>query len=414
MLVQYAVENYKSIKEEVIINFRADKNYCDSEWVIDCENSSAPLYKCIGLLGPNASGKSNILESLQFAFRFILNTINRKASSGINRIPFAFDDNMQNRPTVFEFVFYQKGIKYVYGFSVDDQEVQEEYLLAYYSVKPKTLFERSHGQQYKFKGNDVKLQKEIAEKTNSNRLYMPVAAEWGYEPLKIVYQWFEFHARQSLEWEFSVDSVGNMIRNIVKDRERKKVFIEELQKADFNIIDIYVLKKKLSPRTQDLVERILKELVGGVMEIPIPEDNFEIRIVHENRNGQRFDIALKEDSAGTERIVESISEFLYISQYGGLMLEDELGKSYHTMLTEHFLQMIKSSSVNSGNAQLFFTTHQTKVLKVLNPDQVYLVDKDETGATVVKLLDDYVIRENDNIELGYLKGRYGSVPYMRG
>lgn len=414
MLVQYAVENYKSIKEEVVINFRADKKYSDSEWVIKSENSSVSLYKCIGLIGPNASGKSNILESLHFAFRFILNTINRKASSEINRIPFAFGDDMQEKPTVFEFIFYQKGIKYIYGFSIDNQEVQEEYLLGYYSVKPKTLFERSKGQNYEFKGNDVKSQKEIAKKTNPNRLYMPVAAEWGYEPLKMVYQWFEFQTRQSLEWKFGVDFVSNIIHEIVRDRKRKKVFIEELQKADFNIVDVYVLKKKLSPRSQDFLEKIFKELVGDIMDVSVPEDKFEIRVVHENQNGEQFDIALKEDSAGTERILKSVSEFLYICQHGGLMLEDELGKSYHTMLTQHFLQMVKSSSVNFGNAQLFFTTHQTKVLKVLNPDQVYLVDKDETGATVVKLLDNYVIRENDNIELGYLKGRYGSVPYMRG
>ena len=76
--------------------------------------------------------------------------------------------------------------------------------------------------------------------------------------------------------------------------------------------------------------------------------------------------------------------------------------------------MFRSKVVNPGQAQLFFTTHNTKILNMVNPDQVYLVDKDETGATVVKLLDDYLIQENDDIELGYLKGRYGGVPYMKG
>lgn len=41
------------------------------------------------------------------------------------------------------------------------------------------------------------------------------------------------------------------------------------------------------------------------------------------------------------------------------------------------------------------------------------MDKDEDGATYVKLLDDYLIREKDNIELGYLKGRYGAVPNIK-
>ncbi len=96
------------------------------------------------------------------------------------------------------------------------------------------------------------------------------------------------------------------------------------------------------------------------------------------------------------------------------MLEDELGKVYHTRLTQHFLEILKSDTVNCGNAQLLFTSHDTKILNLLNPDQIYLVDKEEDGATSVKLLDDFAIRENENIELGYLKGRYGSVPYMKG
>ena len=113
-------------------------------------------------------------------------------------------------------------------------------------------------------------------------------------------------------------------------------------------------------------------------------------------------------------IVENIAEFLYLSEHGGLMLEDELGKTYHTKLMQHFLKMLKPENINPGNLQLLFTTHNTHILDILKPDQIYLTDKDETGATVVKLLDDYLINENDNIELGYLKGRYGSIPYMKG
>lgn len=72
-----------------------------------------------------------------------------------------------------------------------------------------------------------------------------------------------------------------------------------------------------------------------------------------------------------------------------------------------------NNKVNCGKAQLFFSTHDTKILNLLNPEQIYLVDKDEDGATYVKLLDDYLIREKDNIELGYLKGRYGAVPNIK-
>lgn len=408
MLVQYSVKNYKSIKDEIIINFSVDDKYKNSSWTINDSSIPVPLYKCIGLIGPNASGKTNIINSIIFASRYILNTIKRKDSEKINVKPFAFDGK-ENTPSSFEFIFYNNGMKYIYGFSINKEEVLEEYLMAYFSEEPETLFDRSSGQHYEFYNHDLTIQNDIVQKTNANRLYMPVAAEWGYTPLKDIYIWFEFNFRQ-----YNYISTKNILNKIIKKDDRKNILIRQLQKADFNIKDIYVKDKKLSQTYYNLYEKILVELTG------INEENFlsdvipEIYIVHENCNGETFTIELDEDSAGTESIVENIAEFLYLSEHGGLMLEDELGKTYHTKLIQHFLKMLKPENINSGNLQLLFTTHNTHILDILKPDQIYLTDKDETGATVVKLLDDYLINKNDNIELGYLKGRYGSIPYMKG
>lgn len=408
MLVQYSVENYKSIKDEIILNFRVDKKYEEDKWAIR-EEGIPPLYKCLGMIGPNASGKSNIMQSFLFALKFIINTIERKENAKIKIERFQFSEFCMKEPASFEFIFYQNKIKYVYGFSVNEDEVVEEYLLGYFSAKPKTLFERLERQHYEFRGNDVKLQKQIAEKTNANRLYMPVAAEWGYEPLKIVYDWFRFVSRQYEKFDIS-----SMVEQILQKKERKDLLLSELQKADFNITDIYVKKQRMNDRTHDILQKILSEFAGEMGEAVVPDVSAVVRLVHENRKGERLDIELGEDSAGTSVIVQNIVELFSLSENGGLMLEDELGKVYHTKLTQHFLETLKSDIVNCGNAQLLFTSHDTKILNLLNPDQIYLVDKNEDGATCVKLLDDFAIRENENIELGYLKGRYGSVPYMKG
>lgn len=409
MLVQYTVENYKSIRDEVVINFRADGKYQDSGWVVQKENISPPLYKCIGLMGPNASGKTNIMQSFNFAFRFILNTIKRKGSSPINLEKFAFEEEMDEEPTSFEFVFYRNEVKYVYGFSVSRREVLEEYLTGDFSGKSKLFFDRFGRRQFEFGDTDVKVQQEIAKKTNPNRLYMPVAAEWGYAPLKEVYQWFEFHARQYEDY-----SIYTTVGEVIKKEKRKQVLLDELKKADFNIKDIYIKNKKMDKQSHDILEKLLMEIMGENADFFLPDTRPDIRIVHEDYEGETFDIALDEDSAGTEEFVENMAEFLYLSEQGGLMLEDELGKSYHIKLAQHFLEMFKSPVMNPGDAQLFFTTHNTKILNIMNPDQIYLVDKEESGATYVKLLDDYAICEDEDIELGYLKGRYGGVPYMKG
>ena len=408
MLVQYSVKNYKSIKDEVIINFSADDKYKSSGWTINDNSIPVPLYKCIGLIGPNASGKTNIINSVIFASRYILNTIKRKDSEKINIKPFAFD-GMENTPSSFEFIFYNNGRKYIYGFSINKEEVLEEYLMTYFSEEPETLFDRSAGQHYEFYNHDLTIQNDIVQKTNANRLYMPVAAEWGYTPLKDIYIWFEFNFRQ-----YTYTNTKNILNEITRKEDRKNILISQLQKADFNIKNIYVKEKKLNQTYYNLFEKILNEITDLSDAVHLSDIIPEIFIVHENHNGETYTIELDEDSAGTESIVENIAEFLYLSEHGGLMLLDELGKTYHTKLVQHFLNMLKPENINPGNLQLLFTTHNTHILDILKPDQIYLTDKDETGATIVKLLDDYYINENDDIELGYLKGRYGSIPYMKG
>lgn len=408
MLVQYAVKNYKSIRDEVVINFRADGKRAKNGWMTEFSDKVSPFYKCIGLFGPNASGKSNIIESFDFAVRFINNTISRKDSARIQIVPFAFSEQYKNLPTCFEFIFYHEGIRYVYGFSVNSEEVEEEYLIGYYSSKPKTIFEREKGNRFNFKGNDVKFQEEISKKTNANRLYMPVAAEWGYMKLKPVMEWFDMLERQYKE----LFATERIIAEICREEYRKKVFIDELQKADFNIVDIYVEKKRFEKRTQEVLDKLVSVVSESINEyLGAPEENYEVRVIHKNIKGEFMDISLSNESSGTVSIIKNVAEMMYIGQYGGFMLEDELGKEYHTLLTEYFLKMLQSKEVNSKDAQLLFSSHDIRILDLLDLQQIYLVDKDEDGATFVKLLDDYDIRTS-NVALGYLKGRYGGIPYV--
>ena len=411
MLIQYSVKNYKSIKDEIIINFTAMGKNVDSDKLINDEMGSS-VYRCIGLVGPNASGKSNIISSLFFALKFINSTIERKEKSKINIEMFMLDKNSREEGSSFEFIFYENNIKYVYGFTIDTERVLEEYLLAYYSKKATTIFERDVNivSEYNFRGNDVKVQKEISQKTNSNRLYLPVAAEWGYEKAKVPYKWFEKMFRQ-----YSDMNISQVIADVVQDASWKNILLEALLKADFNIKDIYVKNKKIEKQHRDAMVQFLTNLLGEgeVPEDIIPEDTPVIWVTHASKNGETFDIEISDDSSGTRDIIDNLAEMLFVNKEGGLFIEDELGRNYHTKLTEYFLALFNSNEINYGKAQLFFSTHDTKILNLLNPEQIYLVDKDEDGATYVKLLDDYLIREKDNIELGYLKGRYGAVPNIK-
>ena len=48
----------------------------------------------------------------------------------------------------------------------------------------------------------------------------------------------------------------------------------------------------------------------------------------------------------------------------------------------------------------------------LRRDQVWFTEKDEGGASTLYPLTDYKPRKAENLERGYLQGRYGAIPFL--
>jgi len=66
---------------------------------------------------------------------------------------------------------------------------------------------------------------------------------------------------------------------------------------------------------------------------------------------------------------------------------------------------------------LIFTTHATPLLSLstFRRDQIYFTEKNnETGVSDLYSLDEFSVRKTENIEKGYLLGRYGAIPYIMG
>jgi hypothetical protein len=92
----------------------------------------------------------------------------------------------------------------------------------------------------------------------------------------------------------------------------------------------------------------------------------------------------------------------------------------HPSLAREIIRRFNDPLVNPKNAQIIFTTHDTNLLgttigePALRRDQVWLTEKDPEGATVLYPLTDYKPRKAENIERGYLQGRYGAIPFLNG
>jgi AAA15 family ATPase/GTPase len=103
---------------------------------------------------------------------------------------------------------------------------------------------------------------------------------------------------------------------------------------------------------------------------------------------------------------------------GNPLVVDELEASLHPILALQIVKLFNNPLQNPKNAQLLFTTHDTNLLgsildgPALRRDQVWLTEKDKSGATVLYPLTDFQPRRSENLERGYLQGRYGAIPFL--
>ena len=99
---------------------------------------------------------------------------------------------------------------------------------------------------------------------------------------------------------------------------------------------------------------------------------------------------------------------------GRVVCIDELETSMHPHMVRELLRLFFDPSVNTGGAQVIFTTHNPLLLDttLLRRDQVWFTDKDAKGAAHLYPLTDYSPRKGESLIRGYLSGRYGALPFI--
>jgi AAA15 family ATPase/GTPase len=131
-------------------------------------------------------------------------------------------------------------------------------------------------------------------------------------------------------------------------------------------------------------------------------------------------LPLEDESRGTQTLFRLALPILQTIEEGGILLVDELEASLHPKLAQEIVRQFNDPAANPRNAQLIFTTHDTNLLgttmgePALRRDQVWLTEKNNEGATVLYPLTDYKPRKAENLERGYIQGRFGAIPFLGG
>lgn len=404
MLIEFRVENYRSLRDEQVISMEA-ANLGDPEDVRPrrVQGSPKPLLTVAAIYGANASGKSNVLGAINAMQMFVVNSQTMAALSGVRaRAPFAWGQ-ARRQPSLFEAVVVIDEIRYQFGFVVSDQQVEEEWLFAWPDRRKQTWYIRRR-ESYKFGDRFRGENQLISGVTRPNALFLSAAAQHKHAGVRPVFDYFSSAMRGNAPSVFAQHWVHPLHEVVTFDDAPGAVrgrVLPLLKDADLGIVDVKLEESQVD-HTWDREGR-----------------TYRVEFKHDADDEGSW-LPLDQESQGTQTLFHHAGSLLRALDHGSFALFDELDSRLHPAMATRIVEMFNDPRTNPRNAQLIFTTHNTSLLGTtmgeprLRRDQVWFTEKDRDGATRLYPLSDYKVRKLENIERGYLQGRYGAVPILGG
>lgn len=441
MLVRFAVENFLSFKEENTLSMIAAKNGPHPDHVIKAKQGKPiSLLRAAALYGANASGKSNLVEAIDFAKQLIIE--GTKGNQRIAVVPFRLSKSSLLAASKFEFTIRYEGNLYVYGFKLNSKEVLEEWLFGTPKSRKREVkyFERVTLQNSKTRiefgptlsGNRAKNQQFlefVAKGTRPNQLFLTEAVERNVTELKSLINWFttvlqiiraestysalELTAHKDRKFTAFLGSFLKTAGTGIEGVEAKRLpfdfdKIDELPEEEKKRIKADVLKGS------DYVITIGHKQYGVTLGKNKQPVLIGLKTLHRSSENNSVLFDLEEESEGTQRLLHLVPALANSKIAEKVYVIDELDRRLHPLLSKMFLKAYLQTNGEPAKGQMVFTTHDTNLLdhELLRRDEVWFVEKDAKGSSHLYSLADFKIRPGLKIRKGYLNGRFGAIPFI--
>jgi hypothetical protein len=412
MLRSFRVENHRSIKAEAELQLMP---------TYDKSHLTVPV---VGIFGANASGKSSLLGAMKWMRDAVTSSHFRwDPDAGVPRQPFLLGDSGRAEPSAFVTDIVLDGVRHVYGFEVDDQQVLEEWLYTYPKGRKRVIFERARADVVF--GSTVADAKPrgalLAEMTRPNALLVSVAARSKLHEATAMAGWFE-HELRIADGRYGPAQGRRLAELIEADPRRAQAVIDLLCAADVGISGVDPDADRLATTAPGDIQATQATQVRGTRdqlqalarELGVPLRYPRLALQHGSR---RQSLPFEDESAGTQVWLGLTMTVLAALDRGSTVVVDEIDSSLHPRLTAHLITLFHAADVNPRGAQLIFASHDVSLLgsvageDILRRDEVWFVEKDrDTGASTLFALTDFHPRAEDNRERRYFGGSYGAVP----
>ncbi len=412
MLIQFRFKNFKSFRDDTILDLSATKITEHSARVISAGYEK--LLPTAAIFGANASGKSNVIEAFRYMMTYVIESFSyggdpedkKTKNKKLKYTPFLFDSTSRDAESSFEVYFMdneERGHKsYNYGFTLNQDGVIEEWLnsKAKTAREYKQVFYRN-GNELDLSGLPTKSQELIRISLNKEALIVSLGAKLKVTKLKSIRDWF---------YNTNFTNFGNPYEN---------VFLSSL------IPDGFAENKSVQDKVVAYFSSFDSSIIGFHTEVLKGEDedhrHAKIDAIHCMVNGGTASIPLEEESDGTLKMFSLYPALQDTLENGGVLFVDELNARLHPLLVRSFLITFLNPEINSKHAQLVFTTYDSWQLSnnLLRRDEIWFTEKDDSGVSALYSLADFVdedgikIRKDESYEKNYLLGKYGAIPTLK-
>ena len=413
MLLRFRFKNFKSFKDETILDMSATKiNEYEGHIIRRAGQKVLPV---ASIFGANASGKSNIIEALRYMHQYVIFSLNyggdtpKKEKDGfIKPTPFIFDSKSKEEESCFEVFFTDetdsKEKIYNYGFTVNFEGVVEEWL--YIKAKTANDFRKVFYRNRKINKLDLttfnnNIRNNLSIALEKETLLVSLGAKLKVSKLKIVRDWFIKNEFTDFGKPMENYFLSKLIpEDFAASKDIRKKVINYLSKFDDSIVDFKV------------------EVIKGDTE---NDEKLKIDAIHKMSDGKGVaSIPLQHESSGTLKMFALYPWLDDVLNSGGVLIIDELNANLHPLLVRLFIQTFLNKKLNPKNAQLVFTTHDVRQLSanILRRDEIWFVEKQNDGVSEIYSLSDFIgedgtkIRKDENYEKNYLLGKYGAIPKL--
>ncbi len=429
MLIDFTAENYRSIKEPVLLSAVAQagrgekpekkapgkgkETFGRSYIKLDQEiapsfpltGRSFELLPALGIFGANASGKSNVFLALDTLLDLMASgNLDRRASSlapleniapfGLSDIPLELQEATLASPTRFQLRVTLEGTIYTYFLSLNQQLILEERLeqMPPSAKRSRLLFSRSwdkDSDHYLWKSADnLGVYRRVQATIKKHETFLGLlTTRFNVDLLQPLADW------TNIRW-FGLGHEG------------------------FNHAASVHQLTRMGPEWRERIVKIIRQFDTGLSDIEVaakqPGASEQKLIAVHNLGATSVRWPFEEESTGTQRLFDLANKVLSCLDYGGLILEDELGSNIHPHISREIIRLFQSAKTNPKRAQLLFTSHDNTLQQrnLLRRDQIWFTEKRPDGSTDLYPLTDFKPRNDLAIDKSYLDGRFGAVPIL--